>query len=502
MTDFNEEQPKTREELYLRIRQTSREEVIYKDMVRLGFWEKGVPQPVDPPEEVSKRNELYSQLNNLKKEIKFLNDESSVLKKIRKERFQASNKKKQENKLKREEERKKRADEWIEKQSTQIIYLGEDVSKGLNYHEQNLERLNNNNLPNFKTTLELSKSIGIDLNKLRFLSYSRKVSQYSHYIRFKLVKKSGGFRNISAPTKQLKEVQYWILNNILNKIKIDDNVHGFTKNKSIVTNAQNHVNSDVIINIDLENFFPTINYKRVKGMFINLGFSENISTILSLICTEPTIEEVTFDNKKYFISNSERYLPQGAPTSPAITNIICRKLDKRINFLAKKFEFNYTRYADDMTFSGNNDALKNIGKILKYSESIINEEGFKINAKKTKILRKNTSQEVTGIVVNKKMNVDKKTLKKFRATLHQIENSGFEGKNWNDSKDLLSSITGYANFVNSINPDKGKIFLEQIKVIKQKYSHKKNNIKEDIKPENINIQSNDEKVKKKWWKLF
>lgn len=177
--------------------------------------------------------------------------------------------------------------------------------------------------------------------------------------------------------------------------------------------------------------------------------------------------------------------------------------------MAAKLGFIYTRYADDLTFSAKSEELKNIGKILKYSENIITEEGFKINSNKTKVLRKNTRQEVTGIVINQKMNVNRKTLKNFRATLFQIENEGLEGKNWNNSKDLISSITGYANFIYSVNPEKGKEFLEQIKRIKKKYPQPIKTVMkkvvlekpEEVKP--IETENNEsEKPKKKWWKLF
>lgn len=512
MSNHDEDvQPKTREELYQRIKLSSKDDFIYQDMIRLGFWSSDKPLPKDPEEEIEKRNIIQNELNQLKAELRLVNNEQAYLKELRKEKLEISNKRKHENKLKKEEERKKRADDWINKQKNQIVYLGEEVSKGLNNSENNLEKLYKYNLPVFATPLKLAEAMNISINKLRFLSYSRKISKYSHYVRFKIPKKTGGFRNISAPTNDLKNSQYWILNNILDSIPIIENVHGFVKSKSIVTNAIDHVNSDVIINIDLENFFSTFTYKRVKGMFMNLGYSESISTILALLSTEPDLEEVILDSKKYFVSTSERFLPQGAPTSPAITNIICRKLDKRIIYLSEKLGFKYTRYADDMTFSANGDNLKNIGKLLKYIQKIINEEGLKINTKKTKILRKSTSQEVTGIIVNKKMNVDKKTLKNFRATLYQIEQNGIDGKSWNNSKDLIGAITGYANFVNSVNPEKGKIFLDQIKRIKHKYQYsvikydyKKNNSLVKNEPLSINSTNteNDIKEKKKWWKLF
>jgi hypothetical protein len=137
--------------------------------------------------------------------------------------------------------------------------------------------------------------------------------------------------------------------------------------------------------------------------------------------------------------------------------------------MAGKLGFVYTRYADDLTFSASGDSLRQICNVLKRTQSIVAHEGFAINEQKTRILRKNRQQEVTGVVVNSHPNISQKELKRFRATLYQIEKDGLEGKHWGNSSDVMTSIQGFANFVAMVNPVKGAEFQAQIRRIREKY---------------------------------
>jgi RNA-directed DNA polymerase len=320
-------------------------------------------------------------------------------------------------------------------------------------------------LPVFTTPEELATAIGISIGDLKFLSYHRKVATTSHYIRFSLPKKSGGKRTISAPMPRLKAVQYWILENILKKIPVHTVANGFVTERSILTNAANHIAKDVVVNIDLKDFFPTIHYKRVKGLFTKLGYSEKIATILSLICTEPDREEAVLDGKKYFITTGHRKLPQGAPTSPAITNIICYKLDCRFKGMADKLQFSYSRYADDLSFSANgNEQVKNVQKLLWRTKRIITDEGFTIHPDKVKVMHKGSRQEVTGIIVNKQPGIDRKMLRRFRAVIQQISKYGLENKKWKGGN-IAAEMIGYANFVVQVKPAQGQKMKAQLQEI-------------------------------------
>ncbi|MCA9033216.1 MAG: RNA-directed DNA polymerase, partial [Planctomycetaceae bacterium] len=282
-------------------------------------------------------------------------------------------------------------------------------------------------------------------------------------------KKTGGIRKISAPMPRLKRLQEWILSNILEKVPLQDAAHGFRRGRSIVTNAAPHVGQDVVLNMDLENFFPTIDFPRIRGVFRKLGYSGQISTVFALICSEPEIEEVQLDGQAYFVATTDRRLPQGAPTSPAITNIICRGLDARLTGVAQRFGFTYTRYADDITFSGSGGALQQIGKILRQCKYIIEQEDFKVHPQKSRVFRKSSRQEVTGLSVNERLGINRQLLRRFRALLFQIDRDGPSGKHWGHSTDVMTSIEGFANFIAMVNPDQGQIFQQRVRQLHEKH---------------------------------
>jgi len=463
------DQPRTRQELYDRIRQTSKQEFILEEMIRLGFWQAEGQIPEDPADEIRRQGEIRRELEQLRQENARLFNEKKLRQELLKQRLAESKQKQRETKERRERERQERAQAWQQSKQQEIVYLGEGVSGGLNSINCNEERLSSYGLPILANAAQIAAAMGISVGQLRFLAFSRKTSPICHYIRFKIAKKTGGERLISAPMPKLKNAQHWILVNILEKLELDDAAHGFRRDRSIVSNAQLHVGADVVINFDLKDFFPSISYKRVKGLFLSFGYSEQAATIFALLCTEAQLEAVELDGKTYYVALGDRHLPQGSPASPAITNILCRRLDKRLTAMAQDVGFTYTRYADDLTFSGSGDSLRHICNVLKRTDAIASHEGFTINAQKTRILRKNRQQEVTGIVVNSYPNISKETLKRFRATLFQIEKDGLEGKHWGNSTDLLGAIQGFASFVKMVNPQKGAEFQAQIQRIKTKY---------------------------------
>lgn len=499
----------TRQELYDRIKESSKDEVILEEMKRLGFWE--ADKPKIPENLLQEEKQLQQALNQLLQKQRLFDQKDEVLKGIHKERMRLSKERQKVTKEEREQLREEKAQKWEETQENDIVYLGDDVSKALHHRELDIERLESYQVPIIETVSQLVEMMELTVSQLRFLTFHRTTNQISHYKRFYIKKKSGGTRMISSPMPQLKKVQYWVFENILNKIPVHEAAHGFVEDRSIKTNAELHVGAEVVINQDLKNFFPSITFERVRGLFRSFGYSGQLATIFALICTEPEVDEVELDGEVYFVAKSSRYLPQGAPTSPVITNILCKRLDNRLTGMAEKNDYVYSRYADDITLSTQKEeGLAKIPQILWQSKKIIEDESFQLHPDKLHVMRTGSRKEVTGIVVNEKINVGRKKLNQFRALLHQIEKDGPEGKSWNSNPNVLPAIKGYANFVNMVNPQKGAKLLEQVKNIWEKEDYKavhiipKKEVKEEKSSNNIATNSSEEapKEEKSWWKLW
>lgn len=268
-----------------------------------------------------------------------------------------------------------------------------------------------------KTRVELANFLGIAVKKLTHILYVKKPESYYHT--FEIPKKAGGVRTINAPDDVLKKLQAKLAKvlvdyqtDFINKQnqKQTNISHGFERNKSIITNAKIHRNKRYVVNLDLDNFFDTFHIGRVIGYFEkNRYFSfphEVAATIGQLTC---------YQGK----------LPQGAPSSPIITNLICQILDFRLLRVAKKFKMDYTRYADDLTFSTNYKEFLNYqNEFLLAIAAVINQAGFTINEKKTRIQYCDSRQEVTGVVVNKKLSVNRDYVRKTRAMAHELYKTG------------------------------------------------------------------------------
>jgi hypothetical protein len=458
-----------RQELYDRIRASSKDEVILEEMKRLGFWPNDSERPNLSETLIQRKGELERELNQLVKKQQLYADPEAAMKAMRKQRMAESKQRQKENRERRITERHEKALRWHERRQQQILYLGEGVSAGLDDTRYDTKKLDHHQLPHLATAKELSEAMGISLTELRFLSYSRDITRINHYQHFTLPKKTGGERLISAPMPRLKRAQYWILANILEKIPLHDAAHGFRAGRSIVTNAQPHCQAHIVLNHDFKDFFPTLKYPRIRGLYRSLGYGEQVATILALLTTEADRQQVELDGDHYYVKQGERYLPQGAPSSPALTNLLCRRLDARLQGAARSLGFHYTRYADDLTFSGDRDSAKKLRKLQWRLEQIVAEEGFLLHPEKHRVMRDNTQQEVTGIVVNEKPSIDRKTLRRFRALLHRMERQGPEGCYWGESPHVLSAVKGYANFVAMVDERKGRHYLEQIKRIIQRH---------------------------------
>ena len=459
-----------REEVRKTIREVGREKFLLDEMQRLGFWPREAGEPTVQEELINRESELRRELRKLTAEQSAQKNVKAQLRKLRQERMKAARQRRAETKARREEERLARAAAWEDQQSRDITYLGEDVSYGLRNAENDEEKLRENNLPAYADLPALAKDLGLSVSKIRWLAFNRSVSTVSHYRQFTMPKKTGGVRHISAPMPLLKTVQHWLLENILYRMDVTDKAHGFVPGRGILTNALPHVGKTLVVNLDLQNFFPTISYRRVKGFFRAVGYSEKLATVFALLCTEPATDLVEADGKKYYVQTGERALPQGAPSSPVLTNLICRRLDARLSGVATKFGLTYTRYADDLTFSGDDaEHGASVGKLLWQVRQIIKDEGFVVHPGKTQVMRKGARREVTGIVVNEKPSIARKKLRQFRAVLHQIDRHGPAGKTWGKGGSLFPALHGYAAHVNLVRPDLGPQFLARVEELWQRY---------------------------------
>jgi RNA-directed DNA polymerase len=467
-----ESPPRNRKELYERIARGGKDEVIVEEMIRLGFW-PNTSVPSDPANEIRRIGELRSRLTTLRQQAQNMRNLAQLEKDLKKQRLADSKKKRELNKQKLLGERAASKAQTQDKKTRELTFLGPKVSAGLgpvaDRRVSKPELLQKQKLPLANTAAELAQQMHVPLGQLRYLAFAREVSTTSHYHRFTIPKRTGGERLISAPHKKLKAVQHWILEKILEPLALADQAHGFVPGRSTVSNALPHLGAAVVANVDLRDFFPTVTYKRVKGLFRKLGYSEEVGTVLALICSEPDVTETVLDGTKYFVARGPRRLPQGAPTSPAITNVLCRRLDRRINGWAVKHGYTYTRYADDLTVSTKNREAR-VGKALAFLRHVTAAEGFAIHPDKVRVVRRGRRQEVTGVVVNERPGVPRDELRRFRALLHQIDKHGPAGKKWGHGGDVLASALGFAAYVAMVDKAKGDVLRAKVLALKAKYA--------------------------------
>lgn len=276
--------------------------------------------------------------------------------------------------------------------------------------------------------------------------YSVSNKSCKFYREFEIKKKNGKNRTINEPLPSLKEIQDWILKEILYNIQVSPYAKAYIKNKSIKDNARFHKKQNKVLTIDLKDFFPSIKYPRILNVFRKIGYREDVSVMLANLCC------------------LNGCLPQGSPTSPALSNIIASKIDYGIIKYIGNDKIRYTRYADDLTFSGD----FNEGDLIKNIERIVNQQGFFINEEKTRTRKKNQRQEVTGIVVNEKMQIERTIRRKIRSDVYYIQKYGLEShlikinEKRNNYIYHLIGLVSYASFINPYD-DNLKQYIDILK---------------------------------------
>ncbi|WP_421298878.1 TIR domain-containing anti-phage reverse transcriptase [Aeromonas veronii] len=265
----------------------------------------------------------------------------------------------------------------------------------------------NQKLKNLNDVSDVSNLLELPTGQLTYILYNKKPA----YKTFGIKKKSGKVRIIDSPNNSILILQNKIKPVIESYYRVKKTVHGFVSGRSIISNAEQHKKSKYILNLDLKDFFHAVNFGRVKGIFKStpFNFGDKAATVLAQLCTY------------------QGRLPQGAPTSPLLSNLAATSLDRELVHLAKRFHMTYTRYADDITFSSNKKFDEQIVTFLIEKECFevgvllrkkIEESGFEISESKTRVSHRSQRQEVTGLTVNDKVNVPRKYIRETRAMLH------------------------------------------------------------------------------------
>lgn len=328
-------------------------------------------------------------------------------------------------------------------------------------YTQYAERLQQRGLPVIFDIGHLAHNMGISKEKLLAITKNK---DYYYYL---MPKKNGGMRRIIVSNDDLKAVQRWINRRILQSIEPLNCVTGFVKGKSIVDNARIHENKKYILNLDMQDFFESITKERVERLFYQLGYRQELAVFMADVCT--TILNKDYikwklgeERARYFeplMHKTEPFLVQGAPTSPAIANLICYGMDKKLMKYAARHGINYSRYADDITFSS--DDITQLPKIG-YIKRLMKEEHFALNETKTRLLKGGMRQEVTGLLINERVRVSRAYKKDIYRHLHfclkygGLNHFAHIKSNRKISKDW---ILGRIFYVNAVEPEEASKML-------------------------------------------
>lgn len=306
------------------------------------------------------------------------------------------------------------------------------------------KNLFDNNLPIISSPEHFSLLVGLEHQYVCNMAYASE----RFYRHFSIPKSNGKTRDIDEPMPDLKFVQSWILHNILEKCPVSPYAKAYLKGRTLKHNARFHRAQKILVTMDLKDFFPSVSIKDVTNIFENMGYLHDIACFLAYLCCLNNV------------------LPQGAPTSPYLSNLRMVSLDDKISKYTSSKNIRYTRYADDLTFSGDFNPHHLINDISK----IVFNEGFSINSEKTRVARNNARQEVTGIVVNSHMQLSKEKRKQIRQQVYYIKKFGLEShlEHVGETRaNFLNHLLGQINFALFVNPkdEEMKGYFELVKAI-------------------------------------
>jgi retron-type reverse transcriptase len=324
-------------------------------------------------------------------------------------------------------------------------------------------------IPAITSVGALAQYLALDPGDLAWFADLRNLAgkgdpRLAHYFYSAALKRSGAIRLIEAPKPRLKHVQRRILQQILARIPLHPAAHGFVPGRSIRTFVAPHVGRRVVLRMDVQDFFPSFSAARVRSLFRTAGYPESTAGLLAGLCTNAVpsatwnqfLLDAGADQRREAVwLYGRRHLPQGAPTSPALANLCAWRIDRRLAGLAEAAGADYTRYADDLAFSGDDRFQSSVDRFSLHVAAILLEEGFRANHRKTLIMRRGVRQYLTGLVANDRVNVVRADFDRLKATLNNCVRRGPQNENREGVTDFRAHLLGRVGFVESINPEKG-----------------------------------------------
>lgn len=333
-------------------------------------------------------------------------------------------------------------------------------------------------LPAVDSVDELAAYFSTNTKTLLWLASLAKTSHPGRHYHSKWIQKRVGHRLIESPLPKLKSMQRMILTDILNPIPVSNSAHGFCKKRNTKSFVAGHSGRSVCLKMDLKQFFPSIDARRVGGIFKSLSFPRPVTRVLTGLCTTIAKPEDITQLKTMSTSGQQlnclyarRHLPQGAPTSPKLANLVAFRLDRRLDGLVRPFDGRYSRYADDLLFSFPRDyaldrQCKNrLRRLRNLIAAIAIEEGFDVNFRKTRIMFRSQRQLATGLVINEKPNCPRKHYEQLKAILHNCIHHGPETQNRDNHSNFRAHLKGRVEWIAYLNQTRGQKLRRQFERI-------------------------------------
>ncbi len=327
-------------------------------------------------------------------------------------------------------------------------------------------------LPALVTPGALAQWLGVSVGELEwFADWQGREAKHPpgplrHYRYRWIAKRRGAPRLIETPKPRLKTLQRRVLRGILDFVPPHDAAHGFCAGRSIKSFAAPHAKRCVVVRLDLQDFFPSIRFARIQALFLAAGYPEQTARLLAGLCANCAPGDA-WSGAGGLLSNPQQrpaterhycslHLPQGAPTSPALANLAAYRLDCRLSALALAAGGAYTRYADDLAFSGDALFARSVRRFVLRVGAIALEEGFRIQHRKTRVMKQSVRQRIAGVIVNQYPNTARSDYERLKATLHNCVRYGPDGQNREGCPDFRSYLAGCIAHVGMLNSARGK----------------------------------------------